>query len=300
MGKLLLILVAALAAVVAAAAAGKTVTVTITKAGYVPNAVTVDQGDTVQFTNTDTVAHQVTFKSTAGVTCTPNPLVLQPTASGSCTFQEAGNYSYSDPNVKGNTFRGTITVKAVPATLSIAAKPTIVIYGGHVTLSGTLSTQQTNQTVDVLAQQCGAANSSKSTTVQTGTAGAWTASVQPLANTAYSAKTKAATSVAVTVRVRPRMTLTRVAAHRYSLRVTASTSFAGKFASFQRWNATTSRWVPVKTVALRASSAGVAPSVISTASFRSTVASGLRVRATLGQAQVGSCYASGLSNTIRS
>ena len=66
--------------VAANSAAAKTVTVTITKNGYVPNSLTIAQGDTVQFTNSDTVPHQVTFKSTAGVTCSPNPLVLQPTA----------------------------------------------------------------------------------------------------------------------------------------------------------------------------------------------------------------------------
>jgi len=42
--------------VAANSAAAKTVTVTITKNGYVPNSLTIAQGDTVQFTNSDTVA----------------------------------------------------------------------------------------------------------------------------------------------------------------------------------------------------------------------------------------------------
>ena len=102
------------------------------------------------------------------------------------------------------------------------------------------------------------------------------------------------------LRVRPRLRLVRVAPHRYTLRVSGATSFAGKYASFQRYNSTLSRWVAVKSVLLKANSTGVAPTVITAASFRSSIRGGLRVRVTLGQAQVGSCYAPGLSNTILS
>lgn len=300
MRKMILLAAVTALAVAVSSAAAKTVTVTITKNGYVPNSVAISQGDTVQFMNSDTVAHQVTFKSTAGVTCSPNPLVLQPGANGSCTFQNAGNYSYSDPNAKGNTFRGTVTVTAAPASLSLTAKPVLVIYGSPVLLAGKLSTQQTGQNVDVLAQQCGAPSATKTATVQTTTGGVYSATVKPLMNTAYTTKFKAVASSVVTVRVRPRLRLARVAPHRYTLRVFGATSFAGKYASFQRYNSTLRRWVAVRTVLLKANSTGVAPTVITAGSFRSSVPGGLRVRVTLGQAQVGSCYAPGLSNTIRS
>lgn len=300
MRKMILLAAVTALAVAVSSAAAKTVTVTITKNGYVPNSVAIGQGDTVQFMNSDTVAHQVTFKSTAGVTCSPNPLVLQPGANGSCTFQNAGNYSYSDPNAKGNTFRGTVTVTAAPASLSLTAKPVLVIYGSPDLLAGKLSTQQTGENVDVLAQQCGAPSATKTATVQTTTGGVYSATVKPLMNTAYTTKSKAVASSVVTVRVRPRLRLVRVAPHRYTLRVFGATSFAGKYASFQRYNSTLRRWVAVRTVLLKANSTGVAPTVITAGSFRSSVPVGLRVRVTLGQAQVGSCYAPGLSNTIRS
>lgn len=300
MRKMILLAAVTALAVAVSSAAAKTVTVTITKNGYVPNSVAIGQGDTVQFMNSDTVAHQVTFKSTAGVTCSPNPLVVQPGANGSCTFQNAGNYSYSDPNAKGNTFRGTVTVTAAPASLSLTAKPVLVIYGSPVLLAGKLSTQQTGQNVDVLAQQCGAPSATKTAAVQTTTGGVYSATVKPLMNTAYTTKFKAVASSVVTVRVRPRLRLARVAPHRYTLRVFGATSFAGKYASFQRYNSTLRRWVAVRTVLLKANSTGVAPTVITAGSFRSSVPGGLRVRVALGQAQVGSCYAPGLSNTIRS
>jgi plastocyanin len=286
--------------VVGASAGAKTVTVTITKNGYVPKSQSIVAGDTVTFTNGDTVAHQVSFKSTSGFTCTPNPLVLQPAASGSCVFQSGGSYSYSDPNTKGNTFRGSITVTAPPDSLTLAAKPLLLILGGKVAGTGTVSTAKAGESVDVLAQQCGATSAQKLATVQTTTGGAYTFSASPFANTVYTTQLRKAVSTAMTVRVRPLMRLTRVAAHRYSLKVTAGESFAGKYVSFQRYNGTKKRWVAVNAVALKASKAGVAPAVVAVASFRSTIKAGLRVRTTMAQAQVGTCYAAGLSNTIRS
>src|SRR5947209_11536428 len=150
MRRLSLLAAVALVAISAGSALAKTVTVTITKNGYVPNAVTVVQGDTVQFTNSDTVVHQIVFKSTTGVTCTANPLVIQPAASGSCTFANAGNYSYSDPNFKGNTFRGSITVTPPPESISLTGKPAILTYGAKVVLAGTLSTQKVGENIDIL------------------------------------------------------------------------------------------------------------------------------------------------------
>ena len=290
----------AVLALTVGSAAAKTVTVTITKNGYVPNAATIALGDTVQFTNSDTIVHQVTFKTTTGITCTPNPLVVQPGSSGTCTFQSGGNYTYSDPNSKGNTFRGSITVTAPPATLSLTANPLLVAYGGSSVVSGVLSTQQAGASIDVLAQQCGAATATKLATAVTTAGGAYTTTAKPLMNTTYTAKDKTVTSTAATVTVRPILQLRRVGLRRFTLRVTAASSFAGKYASFQRYNATLRRWVPVKPVLLRASSVGIAPTVVSSASFRATVASRLRIRATLPQAQVGGCYAAGTSNATLS
>ena len=280
-------------------ALAKNVTVSITKNGYVPKSLTIEPEDIVTFTNSDTVAHQVSFKTTTGFSCLPNPLVLQPAASGSCTFHAGGTYSYSDPNTKGNIFRGTITVTGPADSLTFSAKPLLLILGGKVTGTGTVSTNKAGESVEVMGQQCGSSAAQKLATVQSGTGGIYSFTASPLMNTVYTTKLRAATSTAVAVRVRPLMKLTRVAAHRYSLRVSAGTSFGGKYVSFQRYNGTTRRWVAVKAVPLKASKLGVAPTVVSVASFRSTVKTGLRVRATMAQAQVGTCYAAGLSNTIR-
>ncbi len=299
-----LILIGAVAALaVTGAAAAKTVTVTITKNGYVPKAVTIAVGDSVQFTNTDTVAHQVVFKKTGGVTCAPNPLVLQPAQSGTCTFRNAGSYDYSDPNVKGNTFRGTVTVTgpAPPAdTLTLTVKPRIAVYGSNVALSGVLSSQKVAENVDVLAVPCGQNAATKLTTVQTATGGTFTAVVTPRKNTVYTVKVKSTTSNAVSEKVRPRLRLRKVAPHRYSLRVFASDSFAGKYSTFQRYSSALQRWVTVKRVLLRANSTGIAPTVISSVTFRSSISARLKIRVVLPQLQVGTCYIAGRSNVILS
>ena len=305
MRKLMPIAIAIASLAIAGAAIAKTVAVTITKNGYVPNAVTVAVGDTLQFTNSDTVAHQIVFKPTAGVTCVPNPLVLQPTQAGTCTFQTAGKYAYSDPNVKGNTFRGTVTVSSAPNpppadTLTLAAKPRLVTYGGRITLSGTLSNQKVGENVDVLAKPCGQTAQTKVTTVQTTTGGAFAALVRPLKNTLYTVRVKSTTSPTLAVNVRPKLRLRKLAAHRYSLRVSAARSYAGKYGTFQRFNGTLGRWVTVKRVLLRANSTGVAPTVISSVTFRSTIRPLVKVRVVLPQFQVGSCYRPGRSNVVRS
>jgi len=302
MRKLMLIAMAIVSLALAGAAGAKTVAVTITKNGYVPKAVTIAAGDTVQFTNSDTVAHEILFKTTAGVACVPSPLVLQPSQSGTCTFQTAGKFAYSDPNVKGNTFRGTVTVTGAPPadTLTLAVKPQLVVYGGKVTLAGTLSNQKVGENVDVLAEPCGQSAATKVSTVQTTTGGAFTAVLQPLTNTVYTVRVKNTTSPAVAVTVRPRLRLRKLAAHRYSLRVFAAASFAGKYATFQRYNGALGRWVKVKRVLLRANSTGVAPTVISSVSFRSAIKPRLKVRVVLPLLQVGSCYRPGRSNVILS
>jgi plastocyanin len=302
MRKLMLVAIALLSLALAGAAGAKTVAVTITKNGYVPKAVTIATGDTIQFTNSDAVAHQIVFKTTTGVACVPSPLVLQPTQSGTCTFQTAGKFAYSDPNVKGNTFRGTVTVSGAPPvdTLTLAVKPQLLVYGGKVTLAGALSNQRVGENVEVLAEACGETAATKVSTAQTTTGGAFTAVVQPLKNTVYTVKVKNTTSSAVAVKVRPRLRLRKLAPHRYSLRVFAAASFAGKYATFQRYNGVLGRWIKVKRVLLRANATGITPTVISAVSFRSAIKPRLKVRVVLPQLQVGSCYRPVRSNVIRS
>src|SRR4051812_12005112 len=129
MRKILIAVIALTSLALAGAAGAKTVIVSITKNGYVPSTTTIATGDVVQSASADTVAHQATFKTTTGGTCPPAALVIHPAQSGSCTFATAGTYTYNDPNVKGNTDRGPVTVTAPPEPLTLAGTPPVVVYG---------------------------------------------------------------------------------------------------------------------------------------------------------------------------
>jgi plastocyanin len=300
----LLIAVASLAAAGAIAdlarpAATASQTITISKTGYKPTAVSIMTGDTVVFTNTDTVAHTVVFKTTTGVKCTATPLAVPAGQSASCTFSSAGKFNFSDATGKGKNFRGTVTV-STPLATTLTVAPKTVPYGRKVTLAGALTSKLSGQQLQVLALQCGATAPTKLTNVTTTTGGAFTYQAQPLKRTAYSVQNKGVTSVSVSASVLPRLQLGKVAKHKFSLHISAGDSFAGKYATFQRYKSSTKRWIKVKRVLLQANATGIAPTVITSAAFRSGIRGGVKVRVTLGKAQVGTCYLAGKSNTIRS
>lgn len=308
MRRLPIILVAvAIAAVVAGAVAAATATVTISAAGFVPANVNVKAGDAVRWVNSDTTVHQVVLANTTGVQCA-QPLVIQPAQSASCTFTKAGKYDYSDPTgpKKGNKFTGRVDVTAAPVSLTFAATPRTVVYGGRTTLNGNLSTQETGQNVDVLAQPCGASAPAKLATATTTTGGAFSFVAQPTLNTQYGARYKGVDSPTTQVNVAPKVRLaklvagTALVAGKYSARVTAAQSFKGRYVALQRYNAATARWVFLRSIVLRVVTPGVAPTVTTSSSFKIRLKPGLRLRLTMAKVQVGACYVAGLSNTVRS
>ena len=298
---LLTIALPATAGIAAGAATAASQTVTISAAGYNPPAVSITVGDSVAFKNSDTVAHTVDFKQTTGVSCgAALPLVVAAGQSASCAFSTAGKYNFSDPANKGSNFHGTVTVNKPLIAGALTATPTTVVYGRKSTLAGTLASLQSGQSVQVLATECGTTTSKLVTSVTTTTGGKFSYAAQPLRRTTYTVKVKSSTSSAVTVGVKPLLQLRKVSRHHFTVRVSAAQSFAGKQATFQRYRKATRRWVKVKRVRLKANSKGVAPTVLSSAKFRSRIKTRQRVRIVLGPKQVGACYAAGRSNTIRS
>jgi len=279
-------------------AGAATQSVTITANGYVPANSSVATGDSVTFVNGDVSAHQITFSAKNGVTCTPSPLVLQPTGTGRCTFSSPGKYSYSDPSVKGKTFSGTITVSNAPPSVSLSVSPGVARYGQAEHLSGTTSDQAAGQSIQAFAQGCNSTSSVSVGNAVTTAGGAFSFQVQPMTNTMYSVKAKGAASNNVLAGVMPRLVLAKTSLHHFYLRASAGTSLAGKYVTFQRFNTSLKRWVNVRTVTLRATSSGVAPTVVSSARFTSSVARIQKVRTVLGQVQAGACYSASISNVI--
>jgi plastocyanin len=300
MRKLLVPLLVVVSLVVAGAAAGSaSKTVTIAKTGYTPTAVSINTGDTVVFKNTDTVAHTVKLSPTTGTNCSSAvPLAIPAAGSASCTFASAGKFKFADAASNKKAFHGTITV-ASPLVSSIAVAPRTVVYGGKSTLSGKLASGQSGQSVQIHAQACGDTKSSLVATVTTTTGGAFTYQAQPAKKTAYTLSNKGLTA-GTAVDVTPSLRLTKVKRHQYKLQISAAESFVGKVATFERYRSKLKKWVTVKRVPLTSSAAGSAPTVTTSAKFRSTITSRTRVRVTLGLKQVGACYLAGRSNTIHS
>jgi plastocyanin len=289
--KRVLMLAAVVGALIAAATAfsATTTTVSITAAGFAPKNITVTAGDTVKWVNNDTKNQQV-----ACAKCSFTSPSLAPTASYSYVFNTVGKFTITDP-VNGR--KGTVTVKAATATVSLAAKPPTVKYLAATTLSGTYSTQA-NQSVTLLGKACGAKAFTKITTVKTGTSGTFSTTDKPTMNTAYQAKAGTLTSKQVAVKVQPTIQLAKLGHHKFSVAVSAATGFAGKQVLFQKRRAD-GHWVTIKKVTLSAIAKSGGTTVTSK-NFKSRIRHRRRVRISMTLSQTSPCYAASRSNVIRS
>jgi plastocyanin len=292
MMKKVLILAAFVGALVGAATAisATTTTVSITKAGFAPKNVTVISGDTVKWVNNDTKNQQVACK-----TCTFTSPVLKPTDSYSFTFNTVGKFAITDPV---NNRKGTVTVKAPPATVSLGAKPPSVKYLAATALSGADSAKRANQNVVLLGKACGATTFTKVTTTKTAAGGTFSVTDKPTLNTAYEAKIGTATSKEVTVKVQPTIVLSKLGRHKFSVAVTAASSFSGKQVLFQR-RKSSGKWVTVRKVTLTAAAISGGTTTTS-ANFKSRIRRGRRVRISMVLSQTSPCYAASRSKVIRS
>lgn len=289
MKKLLVIAVAAPMLLLTPAFAA-TKAVDITSRGFSPNKVTIALGDTVTWTNKDTVQHQVVADQ-AKFTSSP---VLLAGQSYSFTFTKSGVYTYHDgANARR---KGTVTVK--PG-VSLTATPPTVTYGASTTLGGNVSTNLAGENVTVNAQECGKTGFTKIATVTSVANGAWTYVVKPTLNTIYQAGWKNTKSAQLTVKVGPVVGLKRIRRGRFTASVAATQSFVGKYVVLQRFVRTRRAWKSVKHVSLRKLKPGIAPTMISSAGFRARVARRTRLRLLLTQAQAGACYGPARSRTVR-
>lgn len=284
-----LLIASVLAATFAPSTLAATRTVDITRTGFTPERLTIDAGDTVTWTNKDSIPHSVVAD---GGAFTSSP-VLQPNQTHAYRFVRSGNVSYRDGS---SNARGRITVRQ-GVTLGAAART--VRFGGSTTLSGVVSTAQSGENVAVMAQACGGASATQVGSATSGTNGAWSVVVRPTINTVYEVRWRNTASAKVEVKVAPRTALVKLRTGRFSARVTAAASFAGKYVVLQRYATTRRRWVTVKRVVLRRAGAPVAGAVTTSAVFSSRLRRGTRLRLLLPQSQAGACYAAAQSGLVR-
>jgi plastocyanin len=278
---LLLLPVAGLAAIAAAAAwAAATKTVQVTKNGFTPSSITVDQGDTVVWHNADTKTHQVVADS--GAFASP---ALRSGASWSYTASRPGTFHYRD--TYATSHRGTVTVKPPPATLSLAPSLPTVIYGSATNVSGVVSTQAPNLAVTLTSQAYGkSVQSVASTTTQDG--GRFFFGVTPTIQTVYTAHLGSSNSTPATVNVAPRVGL-GLKGHDFIAKVTSDLTYGGHYVVVQKRNAV-GGWYSFKRVSLGNDSRAV---------FRLMLPRGRYVlRLVLPPSQTGAGYVQGISRLL--
>jgi plastocyanin len=226
MRRILLLPAVLLAAFVVAGSAGAdTKTVQITQGGFTPSSTTISVGDSVTWHNADTVSHQVVAND--GSFASP---VLKSGENFSFTFQKAGKVTYHDSFATSR--KGTVTVNAPAANVTLTSSTSTITYGDNTTLSGTVTNQLTNEPVTLTSQPVGKGTQSIATTM-TEANGAFSFGVSPTIQTSYQAHWRTTTSPSVTIDVRPRVGFGR-SGRLYVAKVTSDLSYAGHYVWLQR------------------------------------------------------------------
>lgn len=282
MRRLIALVPAAVALATAGPALAATKNVSIKAGGFAPTKVEINSGDSVKWTNVDTVNHQVV--SDHGLFASS---ILRPGQTYTRMFNQGGTYRYHD-GLKP-TERGSVVVKGPPPSVSIGASLPIVTYGSGVTLSGVVSSQLPNETVQVYAQVFGQASFALAATVLTGPGGTWSYATKPEALTLYKARWGSRESVVAMIGVAPSISFRRIGGW-FVVKTVPERRFARRSVQVQRLNSF-GQWVTLKRVALNSSGAQ---------RFKVKLPNGLnRLRLAMSVNQAGAGFLGAFSKTIQ-
>jgi plastocyanin len=281
MKRMLLLPLALFATLIVVAAAGAdTKTVQIVKSGFTPTSTTINVGDSVTWKNADIVNHQVVADD--GSFASP---VMKPGESYSQTFSKSGKVSYHDSLFTNR--KGSVTVSALAATLTLQAGATTVVYGNSTTVAGAVTNQSTSAPVNLTSQPFGKGTQSLATQT-TQSNGAFTFGVSPTIQTSYQAHWRTANSPSVSVDVAPRVGFGQ-SGRLYTAKVTSDIGYGGHFVWIQR-KAPYGSFRNVRRIYLSASSRAV---------FRVNIPKGRSIlRLVLPADQAGPGYVGSLSRLI--
>jgi len=243
MRRVILLAASTLALALAAPASSATVTVSIKRTGFVPKSVTINQDDSVTWTNSDTIDHQIVANGGQFASA-----VLAPGKSYTHAFHSGGTIHYHDALHPG--LKGTVITRGAPPQVSLAASAAVVKYGGTVTLTGTVSNKKAGETVTLVQLPFGQTTKEVVATLQTTTGGAFSFTVTPQLSTTYQAQWPGKSETSVTVQVQAAIKLPFVSKtgffHFYVL---GGQSFAGKTVFLQRYTLTKT-WVNIRSLTL--------------------------------------------------
>ena len=275
-----------------------TKTVSITNAGFVPDKITIDAGDSITWTNSDSknrqpISQQAAFASP----------ILKPGESYTFQFKTDGRFDVTDAQVKNQKMTVTVKKAAVPVgSPSLAVNKTKVIYSGAVVLNGKVPVAKAGEKVTLRAEvltRTGTKQTSSVAEVNTAADGTFSFTNVPTAQTTYTVMWQATpatstTSNAVTVKVAPRVGLALVGkvgrSVTFSTKATSAIPYAGRSVYVQRKNAL-GQWVSIKRVVLKSSTIATRTTVLLPKGLQ-------RVRILMPQTQVGIGYVTGVSRVL--
>lgn len=298
MRKLILLPLLAAFLLVAPSAFAATKTVSITNSAFVPNAITIEEGDSITWTNSDSRNRQPVSQDAAFA----SP-ILKPGEMYTFKFTKDGKYTVTDALVRNQ--RGTVTVtKPAPVgSPSLDASKKTLIFGGSLALTGKVPTSSAGEKVTLRAEvltPAGTRQASAISEVSTTAGGTFSFTHAPTAQTTYtvvwqSTPATTQTSAPVTVTVAPRIgigVVRKLSGRRvvFSTKATSAISYAGRSVYIQR-RTSFGQWITLKRVILSSN----------TVATQSTVRlpKGLsRIRVLMPKAQAGSGYVAGVSRTL--
>jgi plastocyanin len=248
MRKLLLLTLIPLALVVAGPATAATA-ISITTSGFQPAQVTIGNGDTVTWTNNDTVNRQIV--ADGGLFTSPQ---IRPGDDYSFRFTRPGTFAYHDQAKTAQ--RGTVIVRPTGArSVTIAAGARSVVLGGTVELSGSITGGPRNGQQLIIVGKPSRGSETRTAAI-TDSDGTWSVRVRPVIRTEYHVEwgnTISSTAPIVYVRPAVRLRVLRARSGRLYAKVTARISYRGKMVTLQRLRGST--WVKVRRVRLGVGSA---------------------------------------------
>jgi hypothetical protein len=194
-----------------------------------------------------------------------------------------------------------VVAPKTPASLALDASASVVTYGGSVTLTGSLANGQAGQSVTITEHRVpsvGGLVTQTVTTVQTSADGSFSLDVRPVIHTIYKASAGQTSSNAVSVQVRPKVSLVRIGVHRFLARVVAARSFVGRYGVLQRWSFRLHHWTSVRRVFFTRALVAASPTVVSRATFRARLG-GAKIRVLIPRSQAAPGYLTAFSNFAR-
>ncbi len=255
--------------------------VKITATAFSPKNVTINAGDVVKWTNSDTKNHQVIANNGAFASGT-----IGAKKTYSHTFNTAGTFNYHDALHPSLT--GKIVVKGPKPAVTIGATAPLLTYGDATHIAGTVSNKRSGETVTLWAQPYGQVSPVQIASLLTGTGGVWDFVVKPTLLTTYEAHWKTLVSSKISLQMRPNVLFSASKGMGF-VKVKSNHSLQGRKVYIQRLTRF-GQWLKMKRVILGRSSQKL---------FYLRLPRGkYTLRVFMSYNQVGAGYLDGFSRTI--